>query len=244
MGTYSFLKTEKFGLREQVTFVGNTLNIYLAKSYFDVSPTLATLIGDKVETIGLFWFEVSGKWYEMQLPIPMMFQFREKTEKKLILRPGMKEDKYIIFTLKAGDAFMWDTNNKKDAGQIKFVFGKLIEGAKMPKTLPYTEALPVLLNALAITEAGDLGVSAVTFEFLLSVLYRSKKTGNKEFRFDYDGKNEFDFIMQRITSLTRAAGTFTSIIGEDLGTGLVNGILRTRNKLKDAETPIEKVIKY
>jgi len=242
---FSFLKNEIFGLRTQTTFVGNNCKIYLPSSLFTESPQIADIVGDKIKTIGIFWFQAEEKWYQLQLPIDIMFQFREKEEKIMKLRPKMKTDKYSIFSLKRGDAFIWDVNNKKDISQVQCFFSKLLEGAKMRESIPYSDLLQVFLNALKITEIGSLGVSSLSFEFFLSRLYRNKKNISEDFRMFYKGKeNDFDYKMGRITSLTRFSSVFTSLIGEDIQSGLTNAILRTREKKKDFESPIEKIIKY
>lgn len=59
----TFLKKEKFGLRTQETFIGNKCEIYLPKYYINKNDTnaLATELGERIRTMGLFWFKVDGE---------------------------------------------------------------------------------------------------------------------------------------------------------------------------------------
>lgn len=241
---FPFLKNEVFDLREQVTFVGNECSIYLPKDFFDGTGQFAQIVGDKVSTIGVFWFQADKDWHQLQLPIPISFQFREKETRTLKLQPDIPEDTYIVFKLGKGDAFIWDINNKDDVSQVQFLFNKLLEGGKMPSYIPYRDIYKVFSNGIDITKIGTLGVSSLTFEMFLSELYRNKNDVSQSFRKAFNGKNEYAYKINRITSLTRAASVFTSLIGEDIHTGLTNAILRTREKKRDQESPVEKIIKY
>ena len=89
---FPFLKKETFGLRTQETFVGNKCEIFLPKSFigkYDDRNPIAVELGDKVRTMGLFWFKVDDRdWYELQLPLKFEFKFSEKYKKKLRLKEG------------------------------------------------------------------------------------------------------------------------------------------------------------
>ena len=124
---------------------------------------------------------------------------------------------------------------------------KLIENAKMPPYISYEDALPIYMNAMIASDTKGLGVDAVTIEFILSGLYRSKKQMRDPFRLAYNGHNEFDYKRVRINKIPQLTSTFTAISGEDIDTQLVSSILNTRDPStngEEVESPMEKIIKY
>jgi len=114
----------------------------------------------------------------------------------------------------------------------------------MPNTISYSDSLNVFLKAMSATEITNLGISAVSIEFMLSEMFRNKKNMREPFRMAYNGHNEYDYKMVRITKLPELNSTFTSLIGEDVNNQLVSSILRKREGAIERESPIEKIIKY
>lgn len=246
---FSFLKKETFGLRTQETFTGNTCEIFIPSYYINTANpdiAIAKELGDRVETMGLFWFLVDKKeWYELQLPLKFEFQFSEIRKESLKLQPHLPLDDYNVYTLKRGDAFVYDILHKKDLDDIKKAFiGKILENGKMPSTTAYSDAFNIFIKAMLSAEFTSLGVSAVSLEFLVSELFRNKKNLREPFRKAYNGKNEYDYKMVRITKVPELNSTFTSLIGEDVNNQLVASILRKREGIPDRESPIEKIIKF
>ena len=245
---YPFLKKDTYGLRMQETFIGNKCEIYLPDYYFNKAKpeiAIANELGDRVSTIGLFWFNADGAWYELQLPLKFEFQFSETRKESIKLQPHLPLDNYNVYTLKRGDAFIYDVLHKKDLDDIKKAFiGKILENGKMPSTTAYSDAFNIFIQAMLAAEFTSLGVSAVSLEFLVSELFRNKKNLREPFRKAYNGKNEYDYKMVRITKVPELNSTFTSLIGEDVNNQLVASILRKREGIEDRESPIEKIIKY
>jgi hypothetical protein len=241
-----FLREEKINLRTQVTFTGSKMEIYLP-SYFLEDGTMGAIIGRRVETIGLFWFSVNEKFYEMQVPVKMSFEFSERRKKNMRLQNGMPIINYDIFELENGDAFVYDVMYKQSIDDIGFFLSKMIEGGKMPPTISYEEILGVFLKALEVTKINEkFGVGAVTLEFILSELYRDKKNNSDPFRLVYDGKrvSPYDYKMVRIVKVPEMNSTFTGLTGEDINQQLISAILRNREGRDERISPIEKIIKY
>lgn len=243
-----FLREEKVGLREQLVFSGNRLEIFLPAYFLDESEKIATVVGRKIETLGLFWFRVDEKsMYEMQVPIKLEFEFSERYKKSFKLSPEIPEFDYEVFVLRNGDAFVYDTNHKQSVDDMNWFMSKLIEGAKLPPTVSYDEVFQLFTRALQITKIdAGLGVPSLILEFLASELLRNRRNMSEPFRMVYDGKKNspYDYRMVRITKLPEQNSTFTSLMGEDIKQQLVSSVLRTREGKKDRITPIEKVIKY
>lgn len=242
-----FLRQDTFGLRTQETFIGNSCEIYIPTYFIDQDDNraIAKELGDRIETIGLFWFKVDGQYYELQLPLKFQIQFSEKEKKKMRIQPNLPEDEYMIYKLKNGDAFVYDTLHKKDLDDLKKDFiGKLLENGKLPSTISYNDALTIFINAMRACEFSSLGLSAVSVELMLSEMYRSKRNMREPFRKIYNGHNDFDYKMVRITKIPELNSTFTSLIGEDINNQLIASVLRKREGVKERELPVEKIIKY
>ena len=241
-----FLKKEEFGLRTQETFTGKKCDIYLPKYYFNKNDphSIALEVGERVKTIGLFWFNVDGKLYELQLPLKFEFEFSSKRQEKLSLKPNLPSVEYVVYTLEHGDAFVYNTKHKKDLDDFMEDFlKKFIEGAKLPSTTAYSDTLSLFLNAMVSTGTMNIGLSSVSVEFLLSELYRDKGNMRRPFRETYNG-NEYDYKAVRIIKVPELNSTFTGLLGEDIQNQLVAAVLRTREGAPDRESPVEKVIKY
>jgi hypothetical protein len=242
-----FLREEKVDLRTQVTFTGSKMEVYLPSYYLESGEAMASIIGRRVECIGMFWFSVSGKHYELQIPVRMSFEFSERESARKRLQNGMPELDYDIFTLASGDAFIYDVNHKESVDDIVFFIQKLVEGAKLPPTLSYEEIMNVYLKALEVTKINTkLGVNSVSLEFVMSELYRDKKNLSKPFRLSYNGKSvgPYDYKMLRIVKVPEQNSVFTGITGEDTDQQLISAVLRTREGKDERPSPIEEIIKY
>ena len=241
-----FLIEEKKGLRTQVTFTGTSLEIYVPSYFFD-NDLMARVIGSRIESIGLFWFKTNDKFYELQIPVKISFEFTERQRKTLRLQPKIPSLTYEVFELTTGDAFLYDIAYKESIDDIDFFFSKLIENAKMPPTVAYDESLNIFLKALEATKINEkFGVGAVTLEFLLSEAYRDRKNNSKPFRLTYDGKrgSPYDYRMVRMVKIPELNSSFTGLTGEDVNHQLVSAILRSRQNKKERYTPIEDILKY
>jgi hypothetical protein len=242
-----FLREEKKDLRTQVTFVGSRMEIYLPSYYLESGESMAAILGRRVECIGMFWFGASGKFYELQVPVKISFEFSERESARKRLQNGMPELDYDVFVLTNGDAFLYDTNHKESVDDIVFFIQKLVEGAKLPPTIQYDEIMSVYLKALEVTKINSkLGVNSVSIEFIMSELYRDKKNLSKPFRLSYNGRSvgPYDYKMLRIVKVPEQNSVFTGITGEDTDQQLISAVLRTREGKQERPSPIEEIIKY
>lgn len=245
---FPFLKEEKIGLRTQETFVGKKLEIYLPSYYIDKNDNraIALDLGDKIESIGLFWFKVNDTdWYELQLPLKFQFQFSSFRKERVKIQPNMPEAEYIVYELKNGDAFIYNVLHKQNVDDMaKDFFGKLIQGAKIPPTVAYEDVADIFFKAMSSSKYTSLGVSALSIELLLSEIYRVRKNLHDPFRLAYNGNNKYDYQMVRITKVPELNSTFTGLIGEDVTSQIVSAVVKNRSGVEEKESPIEKSIKY
>ena len=247
---FPFLKEETFSLRTQVTFIGNNCEIYIPSSWFDKNDISApaAIVGDKIRSIGLFYFKADGQLYSLQQPVAFEFQFTDVEKKKIKLKPGVPEMEFNVYTLKHGDAFVYDILHKRDVDDFgKAFMKKLLENGKLPGYLSYDDALPTFINAMLAAHVDNLGVTSLSVEILLSELYRDRHCLQDPFRLKYNGSNKYDYKMISIRKVPQLNSTFTSMSAEDITTQMASSIAKYRDpKLKDSdkESPIEKILKY
>ena len=244
--SYPFLKSETFGLRTQETFVGNKCEIYVPDFFFnkDDDNALATDLGDRIETMGLLFFFVDGQKYNMNMPIRFQFQFSSVEKKKYTSGNGIKEIMYFVYTLKRGDAFVYDVLHRQSADDFMFFFRKIIENAKLPPYISYEDSLETFLSCMVAAKCENIGLNTVGIEFMLSEIYRDKKNLSRPFRFAYSDANKFGYRMVRFVKLPQLNSTFSGVGGEDINTQLVSAVTRTRENGTNVDSPIEKIIKY
>lgn len=247
---FPFLKEETFDLRTQCTFIGNTCEMYIPASWFDKNDISApaAIVGDRIRTIGLFYFKADGQLYSFQQPVSIEFQFTEFEKRKFSLKPGIPEMEFSVYILKHGDAFIYDILHKRNIDDFgKAFMKKLLENGKLPAYISYDDALPTFINAMMATHVDNLGVSCLSIEILLSELYRDKHSLQDPFRLKYNGSNKYGYRMISIRKVPQLNSTFTAMSAEDITTQMASSIAKYRDpKLKgtDKESPIEKILKY
>ena len=245
---YSFFKEETFGLRHQLTFIGKEMKIYLPKNYLEPDSIFANKLGNAIQTLGLFWFSVDNKFYELSLPLKIEFEYQSEETYKGKLVPDLASLEYDVFVLKTGDAFCKDLNHKQDIGDLETMLLRVVDQGKMPATVSYQESISIILNLFSSSGIGSkLGVSAALVEILLSELYRNKHNPNEPFRKLITSSNSasmYDFKMIRMTKLPQLNSIFNSLVGEDTYNQLANAVVRQREGVKDRPTPMEKLLKY
>lgn len=245
---YSFLKEEVFGARHQMTFIGQEMKIYLPKNYLEADSVFANNLGNKIETLGLFWFSVSNKMYELALPIKIQFEYQSRESFKGKLIPALPNLEYDVFILKNGDAFCYELNHKQDVDDLELMVLRVIDQGKLPQTVSYDESLEIFINSL--TSSGfntKLGVSSTILEIILAEMYRNKHNVAEPFRkliTTHSSASPYDFKLVRMSRLSGLNSIFTSLIGEDTYQQLANSIVRQREHIPDRPSPLEKLIKY
>lgn len=245
----AFLKKETFDLRTQETFVGDKCEIFLPLKfigdYRDSNP-LAIELGGKVSTIGIFWFRIDNKeWYELQLPLKFEFEYSDKYKKKIRLGDKLPEAEYIVYVLHKGDAFVYDTRHKEDLEDLRTDYiDKMMEKANIPEYVSYNDSLGLFVKAMEAANFASVGISAVSIEFILSEIYRSKKNTSEPFRLSYNGNNPYAYKLVPLTKVNQLNSTFTGIIGQDIQNQLISGVVRTREHIPDKPSAIENIIKY
>ena len=248
MEKYNFLKEEVFGLRHQMTFIGNEMKIYIPKYFVEEDSVFGRVLGNKIECLGIFWFSVNNKFYELLLPIKIQFEYHEEDTFKGKLKPELISEEYNVYILKKGDAFCYDLNHLKDIEDIETLLLKVIDNGKIPATVNYNDVLKLIMNLLLSTGYNTkLGVSSAVYEILLSELYRNRFNISEPFRKLITTSKTatlYDFKERRLQNLPGLNSIFGSLLGEDSIKQLSNIIVRQREGMKDRVSPLERLLKY
>lgn len=262
--TYSFLKQEE----DKVVFVGNRLDIYLPKSYFD-DDMLAEELGTQVKTIGCFVMRYykdpdSTKYETYQLSLPeditiSFSEFKDNVKEVLIERNFNEdemdgeidsddevEDSYKIFTLYQNDIFINNLNHAKSYKNTEKLL-KLHQKGKIPKVIKYSDFIKLYLENMD-TNSTDLQVPSLILEMTISELARYKQNPEIPFRQVIGKSNskisELDYKQVSIKELAMLSSTFTAMTSENINKALIYSVSKSRDSGKEADTPIEPTIKY
>jgi len=262
--TFTFLKKEE----DRVVFVGNRLDIYLPKSYFD-DDMLAEELGTEIKTIGCFIMKYykdldSTKYetYQLSLPEDITFSFSEFKEnvKEVLIERDFNddendgdidseddvEDAYNVYTLYQNDLFITNLNHAKSYKNTEKLV-KLHQKGKLPKTIRYSDFIKLYIENMD-TNSTDLQVPSLILELTISELARYKKNPEIPFR-QVIGKNnsrisELDYKQVSIKDLAMLTSTFTAMTSENINKAIIYSVSKSRTEGKEAETPIEPTIKY
>jgi len=263
--TFTFLKKEE----DKVVFVGNRLDIYVPKSFFD-EDMLAEELGTEIKTIGCFVMKYykdpeSSKYetYQLSLPEDITFsfsEFKENVKEVLIERDFNNdendseeiddedniEDSYNVYTLYQNDLFITNLNHAKSYKNTEKLV-KLHQKGKLPKSIKYSDFIKLYIENMD-TNSTDLQVPSLILEMTISELARYKKNPEIPFR-QVIGKNnskvsELDYKQVSIKDLAMLTSTFTGMTSENINKAITYAVSKSRTEGKEAETPIERTIKY
>jgi len=262
--TFTFLKKEE----DKVVFVGNRLDIYIPKSYFD-EDMLAEELGTEVKTIGCFVMKYykdpdSNKYdtYQLSLPEDITFSFSEFQDnvKEVLIERDFNdddengdidsddntEDTYRVFTLYQNDSFISNLNHAKSYKNTEKLV-KLHQKGKLPKSIRYSDFIKLYIENMD-TNSTDLQVPSLILELTISELARYKRNPEIPFRQVIGKSNtkvsELDYKQVSIKELAMLTSTFTAMTSENINKAITYSVSKSRTGGKESETPIEPTIKY
>lgn len=236
---------------EKLIFTGGYMEIYIPDSLF--TSGIATVIGEKVETMGLFNFRVMNKATDKRESSPVKtFKFPSKMITKpnvietetLELIKGSGEEKYYVLKYFNGDVVMTSTNAIATVDNVE-TFIKMLNDGKIPSTIPYDNLLPLMIKNLEINSV-NLQVSATLMSCIISELYRSKKNIAKPFRQEIGKSRDVSvFAYTNVNNRTVCSmnSTFSALTFEDIDSMITSSINKNRYGRNQAYTPVEELIK-
>lgn len=238
---------------EKLYFVGNYMEVYLPRFYFDTG--IASQIGSNIEAFGVFNFRIYSSEEKKENTMLHTFKFpspillcpsstsNEKDLKLISEIEGSSE--YTILKFYKGDMFIANLNIKRDVDNVE-KFLKLLNNGKLPNTLAYDEILELWFTNLDINNM-SLNVPSTAMELVISEVYRDKNDLSKSFRYKAGSGGKvsmYDYKAVNLKAISNYNSTFTAITFEDIDLAITNSVNKTRYNIKEVESPIEKTIKY
>ena len=205
-------------------------------------------ITDRFTVLGIFdvGFFVDGKLKELKMMnLPSTIDiFVNEVETRNVKLPGYDSDVQCrVITYLPGAKVMRNGIIQDSAKAIYYL--SLICGGKIPSIVPYSETSKLWRKNQEINNV-NLGVPAVIEELILSAAYRDKNNPTRKFS-SVAGKDpkvsEYDYTMASIRQICQWTSTFTGLWFEDFDSMVTTSLNRTREKVEEAESPLEKIIK-
>jgi hypothetical protein len=236
---FPFIKREKGG---KVVLDAYEMEILISEDYF--SNGIASLIGDKLNTIGIFRFRIkqtesSPKHdYLLNLPSPILISFQDSFSSKEKI-DGV-EERFKIFRLEKGDIFMESETIVASPKNVE-AFANLLHAGKVPKTT--YESIYRQYIQVQEDNKTPLGVPSSTIEATIAELCRSIKNEEIPFRIALNrGGALTDFKLVTLRSLPALISTFSGISFENINAALASGVARKRKGKEEEITPMEKTV--
>jgi hypothetical protein len=229
------------------------IKVYIPESY--VMHDIAEVIGQDIDTIGLFYFDVFGEdpsKYEIEDPYknPVRYFYKLPTYIRMcpsrIIVDERDEEKNLVNVLEfaQGDKFIHSINLAKDWKVVNKFVELLIKGF-IPKAVRYDEIAALLRECCNINDV-DLNIADTIAELLISELSRDPLDIKKPFRYAIKDNPSIDMRSKKsikIDILGRLNNTFAAISSADPKQGITVSITRERNNEENIISPVEEAIK-
>lgn len=238
---------------EQIVFTGTLMEAYIPTAYYDMG--IATEYGgERVEVLGLFnarfFSDEDGKKPIGELAtinIPTTINvYPSTTENRTIqLIKDVDEDTYKVLKFYNGSTFTDKYIIKKAKNAEAFL--KVLESGKIPRTIPYEKIIEIWTTNMQMNDVTMPDVPMSNREMIVAEIYRDRK--NPAYRYGIRaGKNpgisSYDYIPANSRTLTKYSSTFAGLTFEDFDTMVTNGLNISKSGRKQAQSPIEEIIKY
>lgn len=222
---------------------------YIPTKYFEGVSGFATDFGTTIKTMGVFdiaFFENDKLTETKVMNLPSWITiYAYDFEIKNVKLPGNEEEvqckvmKYFKGNKVMNATIIEDSENAE-------MYLKFIVNGKVPSSVPYDKSLE-MWRKNQVLNGVHLGVPSVIEELILSATYRDKNDLTKKFAYTIgkDPKNvsQFDYKMASVRQICQFTSTFTGVTFEDIDSMITSSLNRTRNKLEEKPSPIEKIIK-
>lgn len=239
-------------INDQVIFVGNYMEVYLPKFYFEKG--IATTKGVEIETLGIFNFKVfSSEEKKENSPVrtysfPSIISTKPSSSYNANIPKLVEEadeSEFTVLKYYKGDVFITNVNTTQKSDNVQ-MFIDLLNAGKLPKTIPYDKILELEIINTSFNGV-NLKVPGTVMELIISEIYRDKQDLTKPFRLRAGSGQKvsmYDYKAINMKSIPTFNSTFTAVTFEDIDYNLTASVNKTRQGKKELVSPIEKTIKY
>lgn len=223
------------------------IEFYIPMYFFDESGKFGEDLSNTVRVLGIFNVGIfeNGKFKELKtLNIPTMITlnvYDSEVRDVTLLNGEVVQCKVIKYLKNAkimSSVIFQDEIHAKD-------YLKFLMSGKMPHIIPYSKLLD-LWRKNQVLNGVHFGLGSVYLELVLSVLCRNPSDLSQKFA-KISGKGEgddYDYKFASVRQICQYNSTFTALTFEDIDSMITTSLNKTRNKVKEQETPVEQIIKF
>jgi len=193
----------------QVIATGD-VDIYIAMQYESHN---CLILGDEIETIGIFDIDPHGKDTIKNLLLPAMIKMHPTSYKQVTY----KNENHIQATFHKGDVFIETLEIVKAENLAFVVFNEMLIGGKMPQNIPY-EKLSFIFDKITSATGINLQVVHSIYELYFAHLCVDQTNTNKKFRHT-PMKTPYGYIPIRNISHA-ASSTVAKVVGAYQNAGI------------------------
>ena len=222
---------------------------YIPMDYFDTSAKFAEDRGQVIKVLGIFnvgFFE-NGKLKEMKvlnLPSWINVYVYDYEVRRVDLPGELAPVSCKVLKFFQGNKVM-ESSVIEDSTNAETYLDFILKG-KIPASVPYDKSLTLWRKNQQLNGV-NLGVPSVIEELILSASYRDKNNPANKFAYvigkDPKGVSPYDYKMASVRQICQYTSTFTAVTFEDIDSMITTSLNRSRDKIPEAESPIEQIIK-
>lgn len=220
---------------------------YIPMYYFDTTRRFAEDLNDHVEVLGIFNVGIfsNGTLKEMKtlnLPTMISIYVYDSEFREVKMTNGETMQCKVVKYLKDAKImqsviFEDDTNSKN--------YLKYITSGNLPKIIPYSKANEVWRKNQELNNV-NFGVSSLYLELILSVMHRNPNDLSQKFAkiASNPGVSDYDYASASIRQICQYNSTFTALTFEDMDSMITTSLNKSREHVKEHESPVEQIIKF
>ena len=222
---------------------------YIPLSFFDSSGGFAEDMGQMIKALGIFnvgFFE-NDKLVEMRilnLPTYINILVYDYEIRRVELPGESNPVPCKVLKYFKGNKVM-ESSVIQDGGNAELYLKFVLQG-KIPLSVPYDKSI-ILWRKNQKLNGITLGVPSIIEELILSASYRSKSNPALKFAYvagkDPQGTSMYDYKAASVRQICQYTSTFTALTFEDIDSMITSSLNRSRDKIPEAQSPIEQIIK-
>lgn len=222
---------------------------YIPMYYFDsaASSRFAEDFNDKIDVLGIFNVGIfeNGKFKEMKtmnLPTMISIFVYDSEIRDVVMTNGVSTKCKVVKYLKNAK-IMQSMIFEDDTYAKKFI--NYIMSGKLPSILPYSKMLDIWRMNQEVNGV-HFGMSSLYLEMILAVAFRNPKNLSQKFAkiAGEPGVSDYDYSTASIRQICQYNSTFTALTFEDIDSMITSSLNKTRTHAKEADSPVEQVIKF
>lgn len=220
---------------------------YIPLSYFDETKQFATDYNSYIKTLGVFNVGIfeNGKLKELKiLNLPTIIDINVYDSEIREVTMSNKETAQCKVVKYLKDAKIMKDAIFQDDEPVKAYLNYILSG-KIPTLIPYSKQLRVWKKNQDLNGV-NFGVSSIYLELVLSVVNRNPEKLNEKFSqaVGENGIGDYDYKYASVRQICQYNSTFTALTFEDIDSMITSSLNKSRNRVKERESPIEQIIKF